>query len=198
MRAPANHGGGFEIPDGTYTAICIMVIDCGVWEREYMGQAKTKREIYLRWELPEVIIPDGEYAGKPAGIGSRYTFSMFKKANFCRDLSTWRGRPFTDKEAAEFDPATLAGQTCTLQVYTSDAGYANINLITPYKGSLKPSEPIFVFDTEEYTQAQFDKLPEWIQKKINLPDPADQETAAEYSDVISQPGASDFDDDIPF
>tara|TARA_Y100000310_G_scaffold156549_1_gene155978 strand:+ start:181 stop:822 length:642 start_codon:yes stop_codon:yes gene_type:complete len=213
MKAHSTGGGGWNPEDGSYGAVCIMVIDCGMWEREYMGQTKTKRELYIRFELPEAIIPEGEYEGKPAGIGQRYTFSMFKKANLRRDLETWRGRPFTDEQADDFDVATIAGQSATLQVYTNDKGYCNLNLITPYSGSLTASEDILVFDTEDYSQEQFDSLPEWIRKKINLPDDSVADEYSSYDDEqesnryereqqdthqTTRPEMDDFDDDIPF
>jgi len=211
MRAPKGSGSGFEIPDGSYGAVCIMVIDCGMQESNWDGNTTFKRQIYVRFELPEVTIPDGEYAGKSAGIGQRYTFSMHKKSNLRRDLQTWRGRPFTDAEAEGFDILSIVGRSCTLQVFMNEKGYNNINLITPYSGSLAASEPILTFDTEDFVQAQFDALPDWIQKKINLPSAEDRQMASEYDDVQSRQYAreqndtakttgqmDDFDDDIPF
>jgi hypothetical protein len=182
MRAPkSNSGSNFEIPEGSHTGVCVMVIDCGVWDREFQGNHKSVRELYLRWELPDVTIDSGEYAGKRACIGRRYTFSMFKKANLRRDLETWRGKPFTDLEADTFEIDNVAGAACTLQVFRNEAGYDNIQFIMPYRGPKIDSEnQVLVFDCENPTG--FHSLPEWVQKKINLPD---DEAAREYADVAS-------------
>ena len=200
MKAPQNTGGGFEIPEGTYTGVCIMVIDCGVHKIEFSGETSYKRQIYLRWELPKVIIPEGDYQGERACVGRRYTFSMHKKANLRRDLETWRGRPFTDEAANQFDFDSLIGKSCTLQIFTNDKGYSNINLITPSSETIEPSTRL-IFDTEN--PYNYEELPEWVKKKINMPSETSRQAAHEYADVISQQVAQeeeedDFNDSIPF
>ena len=168
MKAPSTNSSSFEIPEGTYPAICIHIIDCGVWEREYQGNTKQKPEIYLRWMLPTVIIPDGDYQGECAEIGKRYSFSMYKKSNLRRDLETWRGKPFTDIEAAGFDIDNVLQIPCMLSVFTNDKGYTNIHMITPYQGEKieVPDSKILLFDTGN--PEGFDSLPKWIQRKINV------------------------------
>lgn len=199
MKAPKTASNNFEIPEGTHTAICIMVIDCGVWEREFKGEAKAKRELYLRWELPDAVIEEGEYAGNRACIGSRYTFSMFKKSNLRRDLETWRGKPFTDAEADNFDIDNVLGTPCTLQIYRNEQGYDNIQFITPYRGDkIEPQHELIVFDCED--PSGYDDLPDWVKNKINLPD---YDAAREYeemarSEQLESPQHDDFDDSIPF
>ena len=192
MKAPKGSSEGFSIPEGLHPAVCSMVIDCGVWERTGKFGTKQIHELYLRWILPNCIIPDGEYAGQPAAVGNRYNFSMFKKANLRKDLETWRGKPFSDSEADSFDIEKVLGGTCNLQLYTSDAGYTNIQLITPYRGPRLPApEAPVVFDTS--TPGIFDQLPEWVQKKINLPSEEALADQSEYADVVDgQPDIGGF------
>lgn len=193
MKAPKQEGGGgFEIPDGSYQAVCIMVIDCGMHDREWKEVHKMVRQIYLRWELPAVIIPDGEYAGERACIGSRYNFSMFKKANFRIDLQSWRGKPFTDDQANEFVVDSLAGASCTLQVFNKN-GYSNVNSITPPHGKSDPVATPIVFDTER--PHNYEDLPDWVKKKIHLISDDSHEMADEYSDVQSRQYAEEQDAD---
>lgn len=190
-----------------------MVIDCGMVETNWDGSSSAyKRQVYVRFELPEVIIPSGEYEGKTAGIGQRYTFSMHKKSNLRRDLQTWRGKPFSDAEAEAFDLVSIAGRSATLQIFTNDKGYNSIQIITPYSGDLKATEPVLVFDTEDYTDVQYKALPDWVQKKINLPSSENEALRDEYADVTAQQyekeqrdtangtdsATDDFSDSLPF
>ena len=185
MKAPSGNSDGFDIPEGLHAAVCSMVVDCGVWSRTGKWGEKKTHEIYLRWILPNCIIPDGEYAGEPAAVGSRYSFSMFKKANLRKDLETWRGRPFSDTEADAFDVDKIIGAQCNLQLYTSDAGYTNIQLITPYSGPrMKGAAKPIVFDT--MNPGNFDALPDWVQKKIQLPTQESVADQQEYGDVLQQ------------
>lgn len=169
MKAPSTANSSFEIPEGTYPAICINIVDCGVWEREYQGNTMQKHEIYLRWMLTKLFIPDGDHEGECAEIGKRYTFSMYKKSNLRQDLETWRGKPFTDADATSFNIENVLRVPCLLGVFTNDKGYANIHMITPYQGEQMevPDSKILFFDTGK--PDVFDSLPAWIQKKINVP-----------------------------
>ena len=223
MKAPkSNTSNNFQAPDGLHEAVCSMVIDCGVWTRTGQYGEKTRREVYLRFELPECLIPDGEFAGQPAAIGTRYNWSMYTKANLRQDLESWRGRKFTDSEADDFDIDTLAGVSAQLQVFTNEQGYSNINTILPSK-SKHTATKVTVFDTTN--PDGFADLPEWIQNKINMPTEEQQEMAKAYADeqqgrayadeqdrthetqVQETPedfaqntsdSMEDFDDDIPF
>lgn len=207
MKAPK--GNGYQPEDGSYKAICITVCDLGLQEQEWDNVKSMKRQVLLRFELVENIIPSGEYEGKRACVAGWYTFSMFSGANLRRDLETWRGAPFSDEAANNFDIDTVAGKMCQVGVVKNKRGRAKVGLITPYQGDkVDPENEVIVFDTEE--PHNFKSLPEWLQKMINLPTAEQQEMADEYSDyakdyeqeqkdTANNPGpGDDFDDDIPF
>jgi len=206
----SSSGNGFTIPNGLHEAVATMVIDCGYHTRTGKFGTKTNRELYLRFELPECLIPDGEYAGQRATVGSRYNCSMYSKANLRKDLESWRGSQFTDLEADAFDPTSVIGKPAQVQIMINDAGYANINAILPSKQKHVPSETV-VFDTD--VPKNYNDLPEFVQRKINLPEAVqyqqeqnatqaniEQETpSAMQQDMADSMANADFDDsEIPF
>jgi hypothetical protein len=54
--------------------------------------------------------------GKPFLVRRRYTCSLHEKATLRRDLESWRGRAFTDKELQSFDLETLLSVGCLINV----------------------------------------------------------------------------------
>ena len=218
MKAPmGNAGPSFHVPEGSHAAICTMVIDTGMHLSKGDWGEKNQRKVYMRFEIPGQIIPDGDYEGQPATIGVRKTFSMYKAAKLRGMLEMWRGKPFSDEDADAFDLEKVLGRSGTIQVYLNKNGYDTFDVITPYSGDALQSyaEPIW-FDTED--PHNFDELPEWVQRKINLPSAADAAMQDEYADVqarqyeqeqkdtartsggtgFGSPSEDDFDDDIPF
>ena len=100
---------------------------------------------------------------------------MHEKANLRHDLQSWRGRSFTEEEAKAFDITKLIGIPCMLNVIhnVSKANgntYANIAGVTAIpKGFQVPLQinPSFVFSYDEWSDAKFANLPEWIRKRID-------------------------------
>ena len=106
------------VPAGLHVARCIAMIEIGHIMEKFAGQEPTKRrKVMLTWEFPELLI--AKKAGeeeKPMVISKEYTFSMDTKANLRKDLSSWRGVPFDDREAAEFDISKLLGKCCQINI----------------------------------------------------------------------------------
>lgn len=203
-------GGGEDltpVPQGTHLAICNMVVDLGLQETTYMGQLRIKHQVYIRWEIPderiEYITPDGEKREGPRVIGKTYTLSLGEKANLRKDLEAWRGRAFTPAELEGFDLLNLLGVPCQVTIthkQKEDKTYANVTSLAGWpKGLDKPSGPenaplkYCADDT-----ADFDTLPEWLQKKIKE---QKQPEAGAHFDGDPGPslnGGGDLDDEIPF
>ena len=99
---------GFKLPpEGTHSAICDMVVDLGMQEGPY----GTKRQCYIRWELPDERIGD-----EPMTIGKFYTLSLHEMAVLRHDLEGWRGRAFTPVELKQFDIFKLLGVGCQITI----------------------------------------------------------------------------------
>lgn len=198
-------GGDFSpTPAGNHVAVCNMVVDLGRQRvQSQMYGDSIKHQIYLRWELPHEELTwtdkDGNEQTGPRVIGKTYTLSLHENANLRADLESWRSRAFTDEERAGFDVAKLLGVPCMLSVIHEVKGpktYANVKSIGALpKGMEKPESKIGLLLYDGDHEGNFEKLPEWLQKKVN--DQVRDETTTHYGD---QSGGyrDDLDDDIPF
>lgn len=200
----SSSGGDFKpIPEGSYIAICIRVIDLGTQVTTYKGADKTQKKVLIVWEVPEVQV---EYDGvmRPALIMSRYTASLSDKANLRRDLESWRGKRFTDEELKGFDLKVLVGHACQIQVlHSEDGAYANVRAIMAMpKGMDKPvpEHPTihFSLDAGEYSQGIFESLSEKLQAQIKLSPEWKALNGGEPLPKEEEHFTRDMDDEIPF
>ena len=195
----AKGGDGKRISAGSHIAVCDIVADVGLQESTFYG---TKRKVYLRFEVPEErwkYEKDGKQMEGPGVIGNFYTASMHKKASLRKVLEGWRGRAFTEPEAEKFDIASVLGKACMIAVQESSNDgntYSNIVGISPLpKGILAPGSELPLLLYHEGDKSMFDKLPEWIRKKIEnaVPDSESEEPVIQRDD-----NQEITDDDIPF
>jgi hypothetical protein len=179
IKAPASAGGDFEIaPEGVFLARCYKMVDVGTQTETGQFGTKENRKIYLYWELLQTA--DGEEIkmenGEPFSIFNQYKLSMHPKANLRKHLDSWRGKKFTDEEAADFDVTKLLDKFCLLQIThsTSKDGqktYANVDGIMTTKKKVDGVNEISSFSIENPDMEVFDALPEWLQQKIeNAPE----------------------------
>ena len=199
----SNGGGDFKrAPAGSHIAVCNLVADVGLQPGSQAYPA-PKRKLYIRFEIPAERVEyekDGKQVEGPLTIGSFYTASMNEKATLRKHLEGWRGKAFTDDEAASFDVGKLLGQACMLSVIESESGgktYSNISGIGKLPKGMeapKAENPLLYFDGDS-TQAEYDALPKWMREKIDnqlrQSKPAANESHAASGDTFN-------DDDIPF
>lgn len=153
------------IPEGTYLAVCNMLVDLGMQvNKTYNNQS---RKVLVGWEIPEETIDiDGQPHSRT--IRKQYTASLNEKANLRKDLAAWRGRDFKQEELAAFDLRNIVGTSCMVNIiHTENNGrtYANISAIMALprgmqKGRL--SEQALVFDLDTATLDDVDDLPTWL------------------------------------
>lgn len=175
IKAPASAGGDFEIaPEGVFLARCYKMVDVGTQTETGMYGTKENRKIYLYWELLEDA--DGGDApkteqGQPFSIFNSYKLSMHQKANLRKHLDSWRGKKFTEEEAADFDITKLLDKFCLIQIGHSQSKdgqktYANVDNIMHTKKTAKGVNEISSFNVEDPDMDVFNDLPEWLQNKI--------------------------------
>ena len=190
-----------RIPAGSHIAVCDIVAAVGLQET-FFG---TKQQVYLRFEVPDErwkYEKDGEQREGPGVIGNFYTASMSKKANLRKILEGWRSKAFDEQAAATFDIASVLGKPCMISVSesTSDGTtYSNIASISPLpKGVPAPKAELPLLLYHEGDKSMFDKLPEWIRKKIEnaVPESDSQEPEIQRGDSSFNPEITD--DDIGF
>lgn len=195
-------GGDFEMPpEGNHVAVCYQIIDLGPQNTDY----GVKSKIRISWELTHELMTTGDSAGKPFSVSKKYTPSLNEKAILFKDLVSWRGRQFTTEELDSFDLANILGAPCMVNVTYNKSQdgsktYANVSAITQMpKGMEKPApvNPLVKFDSTDHTPEEYQALPEWLRKTINLPDPDPMEAAYSMSQKGNDPDQLE-DMDIPF
>lgn len=201
-----NKEGNFEIvPAGNHLARCFSMVEIGTNIDPFYQKPRTT--VRVTWELPlEKKVFKPENGEQPFNISKEYTLSMNEKANLRRDLESWRGKGFTDKEAEAFDISKLLTVPCMLNVIhkKNDKGkeYAFVAGITPVpKGMTCPAQinETFVLSYSEWDDSKFKALPEWLRERM--------EQTKEFKAILegSLPGVEDEpvtqdqgNDDLPF
>lgn len=157
-----------QVSSGVHKARCIRVIDLGTQRQEYSGEVSWKRQVMLIWEVPEQDNMNGE----PLTISKFYTLSLHEKSNLGADLSSWRGRAFTETEKQGFDISKLAGVPCLLNVVEGKNGKPRITSIIPASNPEEIPPQYYetvVFSVPEYQQGkteEFNKLSEGIRRMV--------------------------------
>jgi hypothetical protein len=198
--------GSFEpIPIGMHRAICTQVIDLGTQQTEWKGKKKQTRKVFIRWEFPDILMKEGDYAGKPMTMGLRATASLGDKAVLRGLLEGWRGRQFTPAELKGFNLAAIVGKPCQIMVKhdTKDGVvYANIAAIVPAKHGDPLPAPVndcFCFDLDNFDPTLFAKLSEKMQETIKVSPEYVTATGGPTKATHHTQGPDDeFEDDIPF
>lgn len=198
-------GGDFKrVNPGTYAARCYSMIEIGTISEEYMGEKKRQHKVMLTWELPtELDVFHEEKGEEPYVVSKTYTLSMHEKATLRRDLESWRGKGFTEKEAEAFDITALLGKPCMLSIihrpgkvdpsktYVEIASISNMP-----KGLVCPDQinPTRVLSFDSWNQEIFDGLSDYLKEKIS----SSEEYAKLDSGYVDAPQTDSQIDDLPF
>lgn len=164
------------IPAGNHIARCYSMVELGTLTEVILGQEKQVHKIRLTFELPdELRVFSPEKGEQPCVISKEFTLSMNEKSNLRAFLKSWRGKDFTEEEAAKFDVTKLLGVPCLLNIIHK-AGkkdpsrmYDEIASATPLmKNMVCPPQinPSFEFGLQDFNQAAFDALPEFLKEKV--------------------------------
>jgi len=129
-----------QAPEGLFAACCCDCQNLGLLQGAY----GPKHKVRLVWQLD--LMTD---EGRPYEVARVYTLSLHERAALRKDLESWRGRAFTEKELDGFDLERLLGVNCQIQVVQrlGDDGtiYANVaTVISPAKGHAKLAPVDFV------------------------------------------------------
>lgn len=204
MRVSDSGGGDFQqAPAGTHVARCVRILDLGTQFGEYQGKPTSSRKIVVSWELPNALMTEGDFAGKPFIVGKWYTASIGEKANLRKDLVNWRGKEFTDEELKGFDVKKLLGVPCMLSLTPNEKGKVRVTGIMKLpQGTTCPPQInpnlYFSLEREEFRQDTFDSLAEYWQTEIKK--------SPEWADLQGKSGPiksaaqsiEEMADDIPF
>jgi hypothetical protein len=167
VTASEGNTGYPQVPVGMHNARCIKVIGLGTQKQEFSGEISYKEQVLIIWEVPDELNND-----EPMTISKFYTLSLHEKSNMGADLSSWRGRAFTEQEKKGFDLINILGIPCTLNIIEGNNGKSKVVNVLPLatKEELPKqyNEDVF-FSIEDYQQGNrevFNQLSEGIRKII--------------------------------
>jgi hypothetical protein len=179
------------IPAGNHIARCYSMVELGTLTETILGQEKQVHKIRLTFELPDelrVFNPDkGE---QPCVISKEFTLSMNEKSNLRAFLKSWRGKDFTEEEAASFDVTRLLGIPCLLNIIHKPSKkdpsriYDEIASATPLMKNMVCPPQVnsnFEFSLQDWNPNHFELLPEFLKEKVR--------SSKEYKAMFSQPAA---------
>lgn len=185
-------------PEGQLQAVCVDVIDLGENVEQYLTKPpKIAHKGALVWQLNEEN-PD---TGKRWEVSKEFTISMNEKANLRKILGTWRGKSYTDAEAAEGAPLhKLEGVNCLIQVEhkTSGSGkvYANVISVTSCPKQLPKMSPLH-YERSEWWATKKAEYAERVAQFRRSDTPAVAAAKAADAHAAALVGADD-DDALPF
>jgi len=203
MKWADTGGGDFEQPPvGTHIARCVKIIDIGTQRGEYQGKANIRRQCIIGWELPNELLSEGDYAGKPFTVSRFYTASLSEKANLRKDLENWRGRSFTEEELNGFEAKNILGKPCMLALTPNDKGKVRVTGVMALpKGTEVPSQinPMVFFSLErdEFDAKLFESLSDGYKRLITV-SPEYQEVTKPGGGISTKGKFDDMENDIPF
>jgi len=189
-KEPENSQSFPLIEAGTHHAVCYSVVDIGTHHSDKFNT--DAHQVVITWELPKVRIEidkDGAKQDLPRAISKTYTLSLHEKANLCKDLVAWRGKPFTEQERQGFDILNLIKANCLLQIVHNqkdDKTFANIAAVAKLMKGMKkynPENPTVGFSMIEDGIEPPEKIPDWIKDMIKK--------SMEYRAVHSAQGNTD-------
>lgn len=172
------NGKEFQRPaPGLDAARCVAVVDLGTHHGEYQGKPKVSRQLMFRFELPNQLIAEGEFAGQPLTLWSRrFTAGLNEKGKLRPFLEAWRGAKFTKEELEGFDVKKTLGRPCLLTLADNEKNgktYTEIVAISgvPNGTTVAPQANASLFySVEAHDSAAYDRLPEWVRKVIDQSD----------------------------
>jgi hypothetical protein len=141
-------------PEGTHPAVCVDVVDLGEVEVTFQGKTQRKRKVDIVWQIDVNMA-----SGKPFLVRRRYTASLHEKATLRRDLESWRGRAFTDKELEAFDLESLVSVGCLINVIHETGNgstFANVASVMRLPKGMKAPTPRDYVRVKDRPSAQTD------------------------------------------
>lgn len=205
MSLTLSENKGSSIPlleEGTYPAVCNMLVDLGLQYSERYG--KHSRKVLIGWEvIGETVEIDGKE--EPRTFSARYTASLNEKSELRKTLKAWRGRDFTLEELKEFNLRNIIGAPCFIQIIHNTAAngniYANLAAVTRlpkgYEAPTLSTEPV-VYDIDESDPEDVNKLPNWIADIIRSSSSYQERVSAASINPQAFAELDDTDGELPF
>ena len=154
------------VPPGTHPCVCFGVVDFGDQLNKIAN--KYQRRIRFLWEVSDVM--DSE--GKPRELSREFTATFDKRGSLRGFLTGWLGIPDSEEALGELEVFNLIGVPGFMTVVLNETGeFSNITALSPLVAGYpapQATRPPIRWDMEQWNDAVFNALPEWIQARIKL------------------------------
>lgn len=197
LNAPSNSNGPRVIPPaGMHIARCYAIIDLGTQNTSWQGQPKQVPQVQFSFELPSQLhVFDQNKGPQPMSVHQTYTLSSGDRAKLPKVLKTWGKMTKDPVITADFIKVYL-GKFCTITVEhrpstkNPNEVYANIAMggaaIGPKMEGVPiptyPQNPTILFNLDEFSWETFNKLPKFMQEKI--------QASLEWSGIVAKHGVN--------
>lgn len=166
---------GEKAPAGSHIARCVGIVDLGTQPHvnKHTGEKWAQRDVRITFELPNELmqgIYKADLKGKPFGATVTVKQSLHPSAKLTKLLTGWKGAAMDDTAKQNFNPKSLLGKTCRLNLV--EAGdFVNIESISRLgKGDVCPAQinptVFFSLDENEFDPKVLESLPESSRNKI--------------------------------
>jgi len=159
------------IPEGTYTAVCHLLVDLGVHYNPAFDNRSER--VMIGWVIPEETYTDKDGNPVPRTLTQEYTNSLSKKSNLRPMLASWRGKDFTAEELKGFSLRNVVGAPCMLNVIHKQtksgktiATVAGVMRLPKNMPAPKLEGNPILFDFDDDPLEKLSQLPEWIANKV--------------------------------
>lgn len=161
-------------PSGNHIARVYRVIHLGTSPEIYMGEEKLTNKVMIGFELLNKKKVFNEEKGEEPFVTSvEYTLSLGEKANLRKFIEGMLGIALHEDEANSFDVFSILGEFCMVniihKVSKNGRTYAQVKGASPVpEGMTVPVgyNPIQKLSFSEWDEVTFEKLPKFIQEKI--------------------------------
>lgn len=207
-------GGQFENPPvGSHIARCFALIDLGSHSHRNpkTGETWIQRDVRIMFELPLELM-EGKYdeklKGKPFAVIANVKQSLHPQAALRKLLEGWRGKKFDQTSIEQFEPKSIVGLPCRLNL-VENGNFINIQSISRLgKNETCPpaiNKPVYFsleegeFDQKvlegltEKTKATIKASPEYFNLTGQQPE-SQEEAPASHVEGDGPPTS----DDVPF
>jgi hypothetical protein len=173
MGLIASKKNGVVIPpleEGTYTAVCIGIVDLG--EQFNERYKKYQEAVSLTFEVVGETVERGN-GPEPRWVSREYAKTLGDKSNLYKDLSKWAGA-LSEEELQGFDLTSLLGKSCLISVLLKESTDGTKNnkiegVMALPKGMQQPKaqSALFLFNMDDpATYPVLDDLPRFMREKV--------------------------------
>ena len=150
-------------PEGSHICVVVDGVDLGMQQETYPGKpTRLVHKYAIVWQIDEInpdTITEVTPKGKRFEVSKEFTVSMGEKANLRKFLATWRGKSYTDAEAAEGAPLhKLYGAPGLMQIEhkqsksNADRTYTNVISVVKLPKGVAPIQPLDYVRSEHWKE----------------------------------------------